>query len=206
MSQEEKSKLNKKLAILIPSLIVFSILFYFNSVSTSVGPLDWTFAAGQAFITYQETEKQLFDIIEFWYLVALIIFLVLSLIPFAIILVIYSKRKRIGTRKFLLFSEIIFLAVVSLIPFFALHSARIVLDVGPVIDPEYDRQADYLKNQQVNSTQWSYGLLPLEQRAQTLQDYSFVIIGSYLSMLLVTSLMVLYVEKTKRFDEQKFYG
>ncbi|MEM4378950.1 MAG: hypothetical protein QXX85_08225 [Candidatus Nitrosotenuis sp.] len=184
-----------KISLLFYCGMFFFAFFFVHIHTISNWPFSWI-SASVDFFAKMSTESNIIDVLEFWYFVAFLIFFAMSLIPLILTVFFYGKRQRIGIKKHFLVFEIMFLTTISLSPFFGLHTARLVLDHIPIIDPEYDFQVSYLQNQlKIDPENWNFQISPLEKRTSILKDYSYWIAGGYLSTLFITSLLVLYVDR-----------
>ncbi|GEM_PF-5276276 len=162
--------------------LVFFIGFFTLNLSTILNPMfSWSGATIIALNKLIVGMTPIFDILEIWYAIGLGIYILGSISLIGIFLFLKLKHTARSVSTPISRYEFFRLIIIGLSPILFLHSARLLINTIPQIDPEYDRQ---IQNMIINGiTSWHFRASPLEARAHTLEIESEIVIASYLLLL-----------------------
>jgi hypothetical protein len=179
--------------LLITYAASFFLGFFIMNTYTILNPkFSWLGPFDSSWSIYSQSSSYS---LGYWYIIALAIFILGSIAVFILFFLFrWSKRQRETNRRVLAF-EVFLVTIIALSPFALLHTSRLFLDFFPIVDPEQERQLEYMRSLNVSS--WEYRSLPLEQRADSLKLYSGYLLLVYLILFISAYGLVLAASRLK---------
>lgn len=152
MTEENRIFSIKKLQLSF-CLALFSSLLFVHLFVLSRAPLDWTFTAGEGFVKWITATESPFSLIEFWYVMAFVIF-VIALFAFLGYFIVNFMTKR--PEKQQLTKEIVLLVLASIGPFVWLARVKSLLGMFPHFQAEYRIQEQILGTVNLDLHSWFF--------------------------------------------------
>lgn len=175
--------------ILIGYCLTFFGIFFSLNFST-IGEFGWIPRGGETLKIILQYGFCIFLTLDFWYLIAGIIYITVPVIFLAFFLFEYlNSQVELESRKSLFF-ELSFLTLAGLVPVPTLHLSRIFLTFFPILDPNFDLQLAYLTEVlKVQPQDWRPRAFPVKQETLITGYYSIMVVVLYLLILLILDLL-----------------
>ena len=181
-------------------LTLFSIFFSLNL--STISTFGWLPRGGEALQSLIQHGFSFFMTMDFWYLIAGIIYITIPVIFLSFFLFGYlNSQLQIRNRRAMFF-ELTYLTLAGAVPVPTLHLARIVLTFLPMVDPVLESQLTYFKDVLgVQPQDWKPRAFPISQEALITGYYSVILVAVFLALFLLFDILSrkrLLLSATKR--------